>query len=434
MARSRHLPRRLAQVIGPFPVASRTVQGRTYAVWVLGDRAACNCLGARTGWARRCYHERMMVEMTQTTQALALRDEDAIALTPVQVTKPRSLVPHPTDLQTYVLIARNAPGAAGFALPKGVNHPAKAFAIMLAGYELGIGPMTAMRHIAAINGRTEPDAQLMMGICQANDPTCRFTWKELTAEKATVEIVRQGEVRGEFTYSLEDAKRAGQYDPDNPPMRPKVASWREVNGRNIPQYAKDDQGNTVMEPAPDTYWATHPQLALAYNAVRLGMKLTCADLVNNVLAAMMGGDAMVQAVEMGEAPRDAWDQIPDIDTPGDFASVRPQGAQNGRGWGESTPRQSQSRPAASRPPGGPQGASRGGSKTAAQWNQELADAMAQFQVAPDAVATIVGGANIGDVIRYLSQNDLDLAGLMERAQILEETGEVPGTNTTEEDA
>ena len=423
MGGPRNLHHGLAPPLGPFFVPSRTWAGRLYTVWVLGDRACCNCLGARTGWVRHCYHEKEVIEMTQALTTI--RPEDAAALTPVKVSRPRSLVPHPSDLQAYVLIARNAPQAAGFALPKGVNHPAKAFAIMLSGYELGIGPMTAMRHITAVNGRTEPDAQLMMGICLANDATCEFNWKELSDTVATVEIVRQGTSRGEFTYTLEHAKQAGQYDPDNPKMRPKVASWkRGDDGRNIPVYAQDADGRTVMEPEPVGYWATHTRLALAYNAARLGMKLACPDLINNVLGAMMGGEAMLGAVEMGEAPADAWDQVPDINSPGDFPDrprqEAPRRSDSGGGW-DSAPRQ-ETRP--QRPPG-----ASGGAKTAAQWEADLNEALAAFGVDAPVVANIVGGEKVGDVIRYLAKEKIDLAELMQRARATMDTGEIPATES-----
>ena len=51
-------------------------------------------------------------------------------------------------------------------------------AVMLAGWEVGAKPMTALRHMFVVNGRTEPDAQLMMGIVKARDPSARFQFQE----------------------------------------------------------------------------------------------------------------------------------------------------------------------------------------------------------------------------------------------------------------
>lgn len=247
------------------------------------------------------------------TQALALRPEEAEALAPVHIKPPRELYPSRDTMSVIVAIAKNTPAAQGHATPSGIT-PGQAFAIMVAGWEIGVGPMTSLRHITAINGRTEPDAQLMQGICLAYDSTCEFRWPEpINSEQATVELWRKGRKVITGTYTVEDAMRAGQWTPLT---RRKVASWhRNDNGKNVPTYAKDANGDYIEETINGP-WQTHPQLMLAYNAIKIACKLGAPDLINRV------GGAMGEL--SGEATAAAFSQMPgsnddDLEGYGDMA-------------------------------------------------------------------------------------------------------------------
>lgn len=200
------------------------------------------------------------------SQALAkLNDEDQMALAPVQVQRQNGMYPVPNELQSMVFIARNLPQAAGSAVPKGTTE-GRAFAQMLAGWELGIGPMASIRHMVVINGRTEPDTQLMMGICLANDPTVDFRWNEVSGTRAELELWRGGVMKIRTSYTPEDAERAGQA------KRPTRTIWKD----NRP----------VGEEEFDGPWQTHTHLMLAYNAARTAMKLAAPDLINSIASTM----------------------------------------------------------------------------------------------------------------------------------------------------
>ncbi len=139
-----------------------------------------------------------------------MTNEKTQALVPIKVDPPKTMLPTRGDLQIIGVLAKNAAQVAGHAVPKELDTPAKAAAVMIAGFELGVKPMTSLRHIFVVNGRTEPDAQLMAGIVTAHEPTARFEIVELTDKLCTMRLHRPArDLVGEYTYELADAERAG---------------------------------------------------------------------------------------------------------------------------------------------------------------------------------------------------------------------------------
>lgn len=67
------------------------------------------------------------------------RDEsdESKALEVIRVTPPTSTLPAMSDMQIMVSVANNILKAGEF-VPKGIDSSAKAFAVMLAGWELGL--------------------------------------------------------------------------------------------------------------------------------------------------------------------------------------------------------------------------------------------------------------------------------------------------------
>lgn len=369
-----------------YRMLSRSMEPLVWTVWTgPGGRAACNCLGGR-GWRRACYH---MKEVLTLETALALRPEDEQELAPIPVQRPRSLLPMPVELKAMVMIAKNVPAAAGHAVPRNLSA-GQAFAVMLAGWEFGVGPMTALRHVTVINGRTEPDAQLMMGICRALEPSLRFRWLEVSSTRAELELVRHGEVAIRTEYTSEDAAAAGQG------ARPVKAIWHD--------------GQRVGEEEYDGPWQTHPHLMLAYNAAKIACKLGAPDLINRVQGA--AGFALESVAEAMEGEEDYEDSvIGTMDNP-DFEREAP------RGRRAPTPTPTP-RGGGSAPPSGRR------SKTAAEWKAEIDEALIAYEVTPAALAALVGGDRISHMLSYMERERLDLPALMRRAKADPETGEIP---------
>ena len=169
----------------------------------IDGRAVCTC----PGWEHRraCKHATAAEErFRMTTQALEV----------MKITPPAALLPTRDELGLMADIARSVIGAAGHAVPQNVDSPAKALAIMMAGHELGVRPMTALRHMLVIGGRTEPDAQLMAAIVCSKEPDAKFEVVTLTDRSCTMRLTRpRAAVRAEYTYDLADAERAGLVKP-----------------------------------------------------------------------------------------------------------------------------------------------------------------------------------------------------------------------------
>lgn len=396
---------------GPaFRVPSRTIPGRAYLVRWHAGYAHCNCRGAASLY-RQCFHEKEILELTT---ALELRPEDAEALAPVPYQPPaamRPLYPHPDELRAMTMIARNAPAAAGHAVPKGLTS-GQAFAVMLAGWEIGIGPMTALRHITAINGRTEPDAQLMMGVCLANEPVRRnaqgevvdpgieFRWTELTDQAAALDLYRHGIKVLSVRYTSEDAQAAGQL------VRPSRPTWARNSKPGSPPTGHEEF---------DGPWQTRKTLMLGYNAIKMACKLGAPDLVNRIVGALGAMNEAVAAYQV-TAPESAWEGVGDLGGDPDFTAER-----------RATPRP---RPAADEwpdtptPPGpaAPTAASR--AKLMAQVKTELAAQSAT----PAQLAALVGGGNVSNIEAWLAEHPGFTVESMVRGARLgvePETGEIP---------
>jgi hypothetical protein len=90
--------------------------------------------------------------------------------------------------------------------------PAQAIIKLLWAQELGIGKVTALAEIAVIKGRPVMSAHLIASQIKAS-ARYDFRCRENTAEKCALEFFERGETLGVYTFTLEDAKRAGLVRP-----------------------------------------------------------------------------------------------------------------------------------------------------------------------------------------------------------------------------
>jgi hypothetical protein len=91
-----------------------------------------------------------------------------------------------------------------------VGKSADVLVQILAGRELGLEPMTAIRSIHIINGKPTLAADAMMGLVLSSGLAEYFVQTEATASSVTFETKRKGApVAQRVTWTLEDAKRAG---------------------------------------------------------------------------------------------------------------------------------------------------------------------------------------------------------------------------------
>ncbi len=183
--------------------------------------------------------------------------ETSTAMTPVGPLEaaPRSTLPSKPEYHMMMLIAKDAGSGKGL-VPTGVTHPEQALAVVMAGWELGIPPITALRHIHVIHGRTEPSAQLKMGIVLQREPDARFEFPERTVEKVRCQLWRHNRMVVEVEYTVEDADKAGAF-----------------------------KGNRSEA------WNLHQLDMLTWAAVHRVCRLGAADLINAVSDAPIGSAA-----------------------------------------------------------------------------------------------------------------------------------------------
>lgn len=91
---------------------------------------------------------------------------------------------------------------------KDVNDLSKAVVKVVAGEELGLGPMASMQGIHIIEGKPSLSANLL-GVQVKRSATYNYRPKRVSAEGAEIAFFENGEEIGVSTFTLEQARRAG---------------------------------------------------------------------------------------------------------------------------------------------------------------------------------------------------------------------------------
>jgi hypothetical protein len=203
---SRELALELGQGVrvegGAYYVPSRSRPGEVYRVDVTADgRLLCNCAGFEH--RGRCWHVSYLKEENMTTT------EPTQALVPIRLAPPPSTLPTEREM-TLIAQAAGWALAGAVSLPRELNSPEKVAAVMLAGWELGLKPMTAIRHLYIVDGRVQPSAELMAGLFQRQEPQGRLEVVGLSETECTMRIVRPSRgVDARYTVTMHDVERAG---------------------------------------------------------------------------------------------------------------------------------------------------------------------------------------------------------------------------------
>lgn len=94
-------------------------------------------------------------------------------------------------------------------LPTSIKTPEQAIAIMLKGRELKLAPWVSLTHIHVINGKPCMSAELMKSQIHRNSPGSIVDFLEMTNQICTIEAARPNGRMTKFSFSIEDAKKAG---------------------------------------------------------------------------------------------------------------------------------------------------------------------------------------------------------------------------------
>lgn len=87
------------------------------------------------------------------------------------------------------------------------NQPAAVAAAILAGREIGLGPMASLQHLHVIKGRPSMSAQMMRALVLAAGHTIRV--HESTTTRCVLVGARRGGPEQAVTWTMDDARKAG---------------------------------------------------------------------------------------------------------------------------------------------------------------------------------------------------------------------------------
>jgi hypothetical protein len=95
-------------------------------------------------------------------------------------------------------------------IPSSIKTPEQAVIILLKGKELGLPPMQAFSSIAVVNGKPTMSAELMMSMIYKYNQGAVIDFVRSDSTECTIEASRQrGYKKATFSFSIDDAKRAG---------------------------------------------------------------------------------------------------------------------------------------------------------------------------------------------------------------------------------
>lgn len=119
--------------------------------------------------------------------------------------------PTPDELSTLLDFAERIIGSG--ILPKHLTKPGDVIATIIAGRELGLPAMVAVRSIHIVNGNVVIAAQAQLGLAHSHG--FRHRWIETTDKRAEIELSGGGLEPGSYAFSIDDAKVAGLTGRDN---------------------------------------------------------------------------------------------------------------------------------------------------------------------------------------------------------------------------
>jgi len=153
----------------------------------------------------------MAVETKEQFQSRALATTATGGAVPARYEAPvqgiNTLAYEPTDLDQAFRMAQILVSSG--LTPRGVDTPQKAFLIMAQGRELGLSTMQALGNIYVVEGKVSLSSDLMAAMVLKSSVCEYLRVVEMTPERATYAAKRKGGNEFRFSFSWEDATKAG---------------------------------------------------------------------------------------------------------------------------------------------------------------------------------------------------------------------------------
>lgn len=284
-----------------FDYRSEHDPAKTWTTRVQNGQAVCNCIGYANH--QKCLHlgdalgrAESHQASSHSTAAPALMAPTALpANRPILERRQRSvMIPTPTELTGMIQLANALAMGSGFAIPQHYDSSPKVFAAVYWGWEKDVPPMTVLSHTFVVNGRLEPDAQLLMGMILRARPNCEWRWivEPNEATGGEVELYIHGIKRSSGKWTPADAMRAGQLTM---PKRKMIDFWEEhgAGKKARPVFKLGTDGKPLFEDAPGN-WQLWPTRMYAWACVKIAARLGAADVINGMDALNIGGDLLIE--------------------------------------------------------------------------------------------------------------------------------------------
>jgi hypothetical protein len=153
----------------------------------------------------------MAAETKEQFQSRALATTASGGAVPARYEAPvqgiNTLAYEPTDLDQAFRMAQILVSSG--LTPRGVDTPQKAFLIMAQGRELGLSTMQALGNIYVVEGKVSLSSDLMAAMVLKSSVCEYLRVIEMTPERATYAAKRKGGNEFRFSFSWEDATKAG---------------------------------------------------------------------------------------------------------------------------------------------------------------------------------------------------------------------------------
>ena len=153
----------------------------------------------------------MAAESKEQFQSRALATTATNGAVPARYEAPvqgiNTLAYEPTDLDQAFRMAQILVSSG--LTPRGVDTPQKAFLIMAQGRELGLSTMQSLGNIYVVEGKVSLSSDLMAAMVLKSSVCEYLRVVEMTAERATYAAKRKGGNEFRFSFSWEDATKAG---------------------------------------------------------------------------------------------------------------------------------------------------------------------------------------------------------------------------------
>ena len=165
---------------------------------------------------------------------------------PAVVTKTAEVV-RPDLLRNLAEIERVATACARSGYYNDVKDASQAVVKMLAGREMGIGPIQAIAAIHIVEGKPTAGANLIAANVKRSG---RYDYriKDRTEERCVLEWYEYGQKVGESAFSMEDAKRAGLANKHNWKSYPRPMLFARALTEGVRVYAPDAAAGTIYTP------------------------------------------------------------------------------------------------------------------------------------------------------------------------------------------